>query len=262
MLYFGEDDAGPTPPPQPQPQPQPDPPPDQTTPVYQLVRTKSIAGEMQVVGLDSDRAGGVWVAYRQELGGYWDNDDVRIVHLDSNGVKVSEWQYLDEHSLVTGLAFAGDALWLNYEFDNNHLRKIDPATGAVVKRFATEEGIVDVTASADGTKLVLSKRHNELITISTATGGEQSRVWIDKFAYSTQAGAAAWDNHVWVASYANRELALVDATGAVVGIGHNQVLEDWTYSDIHLGYAYDDEYLLMHADNQIMWLRVDEPIDP
>ena len=57
--------------------------------------------------------------------------DVRVVHLDAAGTKVAEFKYNDEYTQVSGLAFSGDAVWLNYGATgtgNNHIRKLDPVS--------------------------------------------------------------------------------------------------------------------------------------
>ncbi|MBL0218613.1 MAG: hypothetical protein IPQ07_32635 [Myxococcales bacterium] len=196
LLYEQNDSAGPEDPPPPHPP---------GTGSFQLTKTRSIAGELPVVGMDSDRQGGLWIAYRLQTGDYYSLADVRVVHLDPNGAKLAEFRYNDEYTTVSGLAFSGDALWLNYGSTgtgNNHIRKLDPATGARIGSFATEIGIVDLTVQNDA--LLLSNLWNEVISIDQANGGELWRAPITDFDDSTQRGIAAMaDGKLWVASSAS-----------------------------------------------------------
>jgi len=251
-LYF-DDPADPTPAPPPEPQPTSPTPP---TTSYALTQTKAIAGELPVVGIDSDRAGGVWVAYRKPTTSYYENADVHIVHLDAAGTKLTDWLYQDEYTLVSGLAYDGSALWLDYNSntsaDNNHVRKLDAATGDTLTGFATEAGIVDVSTRAD--TLLLSKAWNQIVILDDANGGELARTPIDAFMYSTQLGIASWEDRTWVASRASKELALVDAAGKAVGHGSTTLLADFNYDNIKL--AWDGTGLIMAIHNQIIWLSV------
>ncbi|HSD87494.1 MAG TPA: hypothetical protein VLB44_08260 [Kofleriaceae bacterium] len=250
-LYF--DDPG-----DPPPDPQPEQPTSPTPPTsnFVLTQTKAIAGELPVVGIDSDRAGGVWVAYRKPTTSYYENADVHVVHLDADGTKLTDWLYQDEYTLVAGIAYDGTALWLNYNSntsaDNNHVRKIDATTGDTLTGFATEAGIVDVSIRAD--TLLLSRAWNEIVTLDDSSGGELARTPIDAFMYSTQLGIAAWGDRTWIASRASKELALVDAAGKVIGHGSTTLLADFNYDNIKL--SWDGSGLIMAFHNQIIWLSV------
>jgi hypothetical protein len=254
-LYFGDDSEPPTGDDEPTP-PDPGPTPTPLT-TYQLSVDHAIAGEMPIAGIDSDREGGVWIAYRLPIGGYYDNDEVHVVHLDAQGDKLSDWTYTDEYTFVQGIAFDGTSLWLNYNSnvtaDYNHLRKLDPANGDTLGNFATEAGIIDVTTRAS--TVVLSSPWNTLVTLDNQSGGQLARVQNDTFMYSTQMGIAAWDQNTWIVSRASKELAVVDANGKQVARGLTDQLADFNYENIRL--AWDGEMLLMAIHNQILWLSLD-----
>src|SRR5512135_1646227 len=78
------------------------------------VSTRAIAGEHQVAGIDSDGAGGLWIAYVDANGGYGSIYDMWVTHLDASLAKVSEWSFHDESAPVSGLAYTGDRVWINY----------------------------------------------------------------------------------------------------------------------------------------------------
>lgn len=249
LLYEQNDSAGPEDPPPPHPP---------GTGSFQLTKTRSIAGELPVVGMDSDRQGGLWIAYRLQTGDYYSLADVRVVHLDPNGAKLAEFRYNDEYTTVSGLAFSGDALWLNYGSTgtgNNHIRKLDPATGARIGSFATEIGIVDLTVQNDA--LLLSNLWNEVISIDQANGGELWRAPITDFEDSTQRGIAAMaDGKLWVASSASDQITLLDASHRVVGHGTTTLLDPQWNGTEGLQLAWDGTELLLAANNQISWLAL------
>lgn len=223
---------------------------------FTLVKTRAIAGELPVVGVDSDRAGGLWIAYRLQTGDYYSLADVRVVHVDAQGAKLSEFRYRDEYTQVSGIAYSGDAVWLSYNAlgtGNNHVRKLDPVTGAQIGSFGTEAGIIDLDAHDD--LLLLSNLWNEVIAIDRATGGEQWRMAVTAFEDSTQRGLAATaDGRLWVASSATNRITLFDAQHAVIGSGTTTLLDaEWNGLDgLQLGW--DGDELLLSTRNQISWL--------
>ncbi len=250
-LYFNGDDpvagddtdAGPTPEPTP-------------SGSFTLKKTRSIAGELPVVGMDSDHAGGLWIAYRVQIGDYYTLADVRVVHLDAVGTKLAEFRYNDEYTKVSGLAFSGDALWLNYGATgtgNNHIRKLDPATGARIGSFATEVGIIDLDVR--GNELRLSNLWNQVIAIDVTTGGELWRTPITSFEDSTQRGIASTsDDRLWIASSATNRISLLDASHTVIGSGVTSLLDGQWNGIEGLQLAWDGDELLLMVNNQIAWL--------
>ena len=223
---------------------------------FTLKKTRAIAGELPVVGVDSDRNGGLWIAYRLQTGDYYSLADVRVVHVDAHGTKLAEFKYQDEYTQVSGIAYSGDAVWLSYNAvgtGNNHIRKLDPATGARIGSFGTEIGIIDIEAHDD--QLLLSNLWNEVIAIDRATGGEQWRMPVSAFEDSTQRGiAATTDGRLWVASSATNRITLFDAQHQVIGGGTTNLLDaEWNGVDgLQLGW--DGDELLLATRNQISWL--------
>ena len=256
-LYFEE----PEPEPQPEPQPEPEPP---HVPHYVIAH--GMAAEAPIVGMDVDHEGGVWIAYRREVGGFYDNDIVRVVHLDENATKVAEFTYEDEYTAVSGLAFSGDALWLNYndQVSNNHIRKIDPVTGATLANIGTEPGIVDLDVHGD--ELRLSRSWNEVIALDLDTGVQTWRKSFayDGFFYSTQRGIAS-DSHgyVWLTSWNSEKLFWFDpSSGTIVGEATTDATHQTVANGQQLFLAADGELLVYAIESQIFWLQRVETAHP
>ncbi|MFN0248001.1 MAG: hypothetical protein ACKV2T_14015 [Kofleriaceae bacterium] len=246
-LYFdGPGDEPPAPPPEPQP----------TSPHYLI--SDGIAADAPIVGMDVDGEGGVWVAHRRELGGYYDNDVVRVVHLDATGANIAEFTYEDDYTRVSGLAFSGDAVWLNYNdhLSNAHVRKIDPATGEILKRIGTESGIEDLDVF-DG-ELRLSTSWNEIIALDLETGVQRWRKTFEHpgFLWSTQRGIASDpQGFVWTTSWNSEKLFMfAPSSGTIV----NEATTDATHQTVaggqELYLAADGDQLVIAIGSQIFWL--------
>jgi outer membrane protein assembly factor BamB len=246
-LYFdGPGDEPPVPPPEPQPvQPH-------------FVITHSMAADAPIVGMDADSEGGVWVAHRREVGGFYDNDHVRVVHLDATGANVAEFSYEDDYTRVSGLAFSGDAIWLNYadHLGNAHVRKIDPATGDVLTRIGTEYGIEDLDVF-DG-ELRLSTSWNEIIGLDLETGAQQWRKGFDHpgFTYSTQRGIASDpQGFVWTTSWNSEKLFMfAPSSGTIVTEATTDAGHQTVAGGQQLFLASDGDQLVIAIGSQIFWL--------
>ncbi|MBL9013465.1 MAG: hypothetical protein JNL83_04765 [Myxococcales bacterium] len=226
---------------------------------FDFVKTRSIAGEYPIVGIDTDRAGGLWIAYQIRNGDYYKPDTTRVVHHDANGVKDKEFVYTDEYTNVSGLAFSGDAVWLNYgnwdaSSGNLHVRKLDPVTGARLGSFGLPHGIIDLDVYQD--ELRLSYEWNEVISLDLATGGENWRQGHTLFEDGgTQRGLATTaDGNMWIASWITSTIYLVDPAFDILAKGHTKLLDGFHSIDAGVHLAWDGTELILALDGQITWL--------
>jgi len=226
---------------------------------FDFVKTRSIAGEYPIVGIDTDRAGGLWIAYQIRNGDYYKPDTTRVVHHDANGVKDKEFVYTDEYTNVSGLAFSGDAVWLNYgnwdaSSGNLHVRKLDPVTGARLGSFGLPHGIIDLDVYQD--ELRLSYEWNEVISLDLATGGENWRQGHTLFEDGgTQRGLATTaDGNMWIASWITSTIYLVDPAFDILAKGHTKLLDGFLSIDAGVHLAWDGTELILALDGQITWL--------
>ena len=220
---------------------------------FHLKVVRSMAGELPIAGVDSDGAGGLWLAYRLAIGAYYEPDDVRVVHLGPNGEKLSEWRYNDEYTDVRGIAFGAGAVWLNYNATgtgNNHIRKLDPATGARLGSFATDPGVVDLDVR--GEEILQSNLWNDLISTRVSNGGEQGRRSLPGIGQSLQRGVATTADHkVWLADAEENRVQLFDSGYRSIGTGLISYPEAVWDSE---GLAWDGERLVLATRSQILWL--------
>ncbi len=226
---------------------------------FKLVKTRSIAGEHPVAGVDTDGRGGLWIAYHLQTGDYYALDEVRVVHLDAQGIKTREFVYRDEFTDVSGIAFSGDAVWLNYgrwnaSTGNHHIRKLDPETGERLGSFATPHGINDLDVHGD--ELRLSYAWNEIIALDLETGGERWRRPVSVFDDGgAQRGIASTDDgRLWIASWLTSRIHVLGEDGEELGSGRTELLERGHTVDVGLHLAWDGAQLIMVVDSQIHWL--------
>lgn len=217
----------------------------------ELVRVNAFAGEHHVVGVDSDHAGGVWVAYQLQSGPFsW--NDLRLAHHAVDGTKLAEHRYQGDDVLVSGIAFDGEALWVSHSNggdQNNRVRKIDPATGAQLAVLPTSGGIEDVAVR--GAQLLFS-RGVDMFALNATTGALEMSVALDGFQNDAKGIAVAHDG-TWIVEMTPTRLSLVDDTGVTLAtLGLPSAFQDWSgLEGIHL--AVEGDQFIVHRRNQISW---------
>ena len=223
---------------------------------YDLVAVQAIGSAHPIVGVDSDRHGGLWVLQREgpvEMGG---PAQVIVTHLDAQHAKLSEWVLEDDATPLHGLAYTGEAVWINYAApagDGSRVRALDATTGATIASFATATGIVDLE-DIDG-DLATSVLWNHVDAIDRQTGGITWRTDVSAFNYSTQGGLAYDGVRMWIASWdSHGVVSIVDRQGALIGEAHSALIDAVAARPLPL--AWDGDKLVLVDANQITWLAV------
>jgi hypothetical protein len=210
-------------------------------------------------GIDSDGEGGLWIAFENHPVDYYTPGTVRVVHVDANGTMVAHYSYGDTYTHMNGLAFTGDALWLNYGgsfSDDNRIRKVDPNTFEELASFATEVGIVDLGGRPGTSSLVLSNMWNQVAAIDTARGGEQWRARIPGFPEGgTQRGIATDDRGTWVLVQETDEIYVLDDLGHVSATA-NLPGTSWSIEEQTDHLTWDGAQLLLAHHDQLIWFEV------
>jgi hypothetical protein len=217
-----------------------------------LTQTRSMAGAMPIAGIDTDRAGGLWIAYQP-------TDSVHVVHLDASGATLSDWTYTDDITEIHGLAYGLGGVWLNYNGitqDSLFLRKLDASTGAELKRFATDYQMTDLDAGGD---TLLALKGGDMISIDPNTGGVLSRTVFTGYdsAYYGQ-GVASVGSQVWLSAWNSNTLYLAGHDGKIERGGATTFIADEALRDVFL--AWDGTSVIVEVGNQITWLTPQGPI--
>lgn len=209
-------------------------------------QTRSMAGAMPIAGIDSDRAGGLWIAYQP-------TGSVHVVHLDPSGATLSDWTYTDDITPIHGLAYGLGGVWLDYNgitSDSLFLRELDATTGAEIQRFATDYQMSDLDASG---QTLLALKDGDLIDIDPHTGGVLSRTAFSGYdsAYYGR-GIAAVGSQVWLSAWNSNTLYLAGKDGKIDRSGATDFIADEALRDVFL--AWDGTSLIVEVGNQITWL--------
>jgi len=226
-------------------------------PELQLVDHR-YAGHSGLAGVESDGAGGFYLAFNDEAVGYYANDTTRIVHSDATlDVEHSRFTITDTFTAVSGLALGGGALWVNHSgsfSDDNRIRKVDPATGHELASFATEPDIVDLCAR-DNT-LLLSNMFNEIVALDLSDGGE---LWRTNLPFlpegGTLRGIATNADGIWVLVQETDLVYVLDDRGRVMRTYAIPGRQD-TYAEKTDQLAWDGDRLVIAHGNDLVFFTV------
>jgi hypothetical protein len=219
-----------------------DPPWDSFTLHYELRETANFPGELPIVGIDWDGTR-PWIAYREQLGTYYDNDRVTLVQYDQlGGQRLHSFEYNDEYMAVNGLAWTGSTIWLNYGAPGDDLsliKELDPNTGEVIRTFAGENGVHDL--EFDGEHMLLSNIWDHIQVMDVGTAALLSTMTTSAFEPSTQRGIAYRDGEIWLVSQFHNQLAILDPQGKQIGFADTNLLDPGNNyaSDLYLAFAGD-----------------------
>jgi hypothetical protein len=209
---------------------------------YRLVESGQIAGAGQIAGItwDGDH---VWLAYYRQVGDYYDNDEVSIVQLDDGGGELVRYEYSDDYTPPSGLAWVSGALWINYNArggtGSQVMREIDPATGAVRRQLAADQGTWDL--EFDGQHLLLSNLWNRVQLVDPVDGSLDLDIDTPMIDSSTQRGVAHRPGEIWLASQAGDRLVILDSRGVQRATARVDLLDpDWNHVfDLYLAFVGD-----------------------
>ncbi len=219
---------------------------------YDLVKTKAIAGELPVVGLDGDGSGGLWLAY------YFD-EQTRIVHLDPDGDKLVEHVWAAGEGRASGLALDGDSLWINVRDGGSlsgrtlELRQIDAATGTTLRTLPESRDVIDIDVFGDELRLGLFD--GRAVGLERASGVQrwENRLVPWNGAANTARGFTTDDDGaMWMMSlgyWLEKYTPAFEGAGVFTGApfeGHHT-----TDFDVFLAW---DGGLIAATENQISWL--------
>jgi outer membrane protein assembly factor BamB len=220
---------------------------------YDMVKTKSIAGELPVFGVDGDGAGGLWILYFAT----W-SDEASVVHLDENGAKLAEHRWYADFP-PSGIARDGDTLWINdpgINFESpKTVRQIDGETGDTLRTVTLDEHqVVDIDVFDD--ELRLGTFDGRVIALDRASGVETWRGTLigapDGYTGTSRGFTTDDDGAMWVMSSGYwLEKYTPDFAGA--GVFRAAPFEGHHTTAFEVFLAWDGG-LIAATENQISWL--------
>lgn len=222
-----------------------------------LAHVTDFAGEGTIGGITAGAGHDVWIAYRRQVGGYYDPDVVTVVDYDGfAGLERARFTYTDEYLPVVGLAWDGAHLWIGYDAmgpENAHVAELDATTGAVLKTMGTDGGVHDL--GWDGSHLLYANLWNAVEVVDPATGAQVARLGVPEVEDSTMRGVASWRGAIWVDAQMGNTLYGLAPDGHVVAQATTDVLDPgWNYAwDLQLA-AFGDQLAIV-VDSHVWVLQ-------
>jgi|GEM_PF-1571337 len=214
-----------------------------------------------VAGVDFDGES-LWVAGLKEIGGYYDNNRVRLIKYDvASATILKTFEYNDEYVKPSGLIWDGSNIWLNYGGegggDTRIIKRIDPDSGQVNLVYTTPPGVHDV--GYDGNNIFYSYYFNriekrELPNLSVV------ETYDNPFGTGANFGIAYRSGEIWLSCKSAKELAILDDAGEHVGLAYNDILVSWNgfHSRLHLCFMGDNLILCKNSRIYVLDI-VDRP---
>jgi hypothetical protein len=87
----------------------------------------------------------LWLVYRYDLGGFYDNDRVILAKYDNlNFNLIDTFSFHDRYEPIGGLTSDGENLWVQYSASgtgSNFIREIDPVSKLILNNYNTDYGV-------------------------------------------------------------------------------------------------------------------------
>lgn len=211
---------------------------------YHLVAVTNFVAELPVAGIAHDGRY-YWLAYREEVGGYYDPDKITVARYDSaTATRLETFVFDDDFKAASGLAWTGHSLWLNGDGGaltgggNPHpIAEIDATTGEILRTIAgvgTEQDL-----AFDGTHLLVSGQFDTVEWIDTSSMQLVKTRTTPFGEGGTQRGIAYRPGEIWLSSQAHDQLAILDDDGTFIGVCDVDILDPgWNYVfDMHMTFV-------------------------
>ncbi|MCP3060517.1 hypothetical protein LXT21_17180 [Myxococcus sp. K38C18041901] len=188
---------------------------------YTLQPESGFAGPQPIHGVAYDGEA-LWLVYREELGGFDDDDRLTLTRLDPQTLAVLQaWTFMD-HRLPKGLTWDGTSLWLYLEAHDRKLVRIDPATGIHTQEFLLAETVEDLAWT--GTHLLSSaikqRGWGYIERRSPSTGASVSVLPNPFIQWGSHraSGIAYRAGETWLSDHWVNDLVIVDDEGTHIGV--------------------------------------------
>lgn len=210
---------------------------------YRLVEVDNFPGEGPIAGIAHDGSA-YWLAYNEEVGGYYDPNVVTVAKYDpTTATRLASFVYDSQFMGASGLAFAGDKLFLNggmgaLKGNSPHtIAEIDAASGEIVRTMAAEDTEHDL--AFDGQRLLVSQVFNGVQWIDAKSYALVKTVATPFGDGGTQRGIAYRPGEIWLSSQASNQLVILDDSGKFIGVCAADFLDpEWNYVfDMYMTFA-------------------------
>jgi len=143
----------------------------------------------------------LWLAYRLDIGGFYDNDKVTLAKYDPATFNlVDTISFSDRYEPLGGLTYDGQHLWLQYSASgtgSNFIREVDPVTKKIITSYSTDYGISGLAYFNN--LLYLNYDYSKIETLNPISGAVTGSYNIPLAPLSGNSyGIAVRTNEIWV----------------------------------------------------------------
>jgi hypothetical protein len=110
----------------------------------------------------------------------------------------------------------------------------------VLSSLALPQGTVDI--DWDGSHLLIADTWDHIDVVDPSTGAAVDE-YVTPFLTTTQRGVTWRDGHLWVITWTNDDIAILDADGVHIGLAHTDLYE--------LGWWYESGLFMTFAGDQL-----------
>lgn len=188
------------------------------TPVlYELVKENTYMMSDDIVGITSDSKY-LWIMYRQEVGGYYDNDNLRLVKYDlDNHTEIASFNY-QNYIPPSGLCFDGTNIWINYFATGGQtdLQKINISNGQILEHKSGSYNVRDIDFYENN---IYMFGYNDSWNIGkyNINNGTINIIKTDFKGGLANRGISVRDNEIWTIDWSNKELVVNNLNGNKIG---------------------------------------------
>ncbi|MFY2558910.1 hypothetical protein ACN469_14875 [Corallococcus terminator] len=186
---------------------------------YTLATEFNFAGAKPIHGVAYD-GGALWFLYREEAGGFYDNDKLTLVQRDPETLAVLKELQFEDFRRPSGLTWDGTSLWVYFEGGaSGSLARFNPTTGAREQEFVASQTTASLGWTGSHLLLTHPARGEGIDRVSPLAGGSAGSL-PNPFTQrtSTRPTGVAWrPGEIWLSDMYASGLAIIDDAGTHIG---------------------------------------------
>ncbi len=185
--------------------------------LYELTHEATLLMSEHIGGITNDGKN-LWIMYEETIGGYYDDNNIRIVNYDiDNHVEIKSFDYKN-FIQPNGLAYDGNALWVNYNSSSEHseIQKVNTSDGTIEQTFGATVSINDIDFF-DNHLYMFGYNDSWNIGKLNPTSNQVSVINTDYEQSLSNRGISVRDNEMWTIDWSNQHIAVNNMQGKMIG---------------------------------------------
>lgn len=189
---------------------------------YRLRSERSFVATWPIYGVAHDGKA-LWFLYRQEVGGFYDKDKLKLVQHDPETFNVLKEIAFEEYLAPRGLTWDGSLFWVYFDAHGFRLDSFNPTTGAREPRFMASLGTESLAWT--GSHLLQTKSYTGrgIERVDLVTGGIAGTVpnpFTQVLGHRAK-GIAYRPGEIWVTDWWHDDIVIIDDAGVHLGVVPN-----------------------------------------